>query len=333
MSQAEVAFRYAGRSGLRVERGGVHLGLATTERRTFVDGRAERADLVGAALLVVAHVAAARYDTPEGAGVRLADPFVTTGDGAVRFESLSGCGRVAARLDLLPGGLELADHPAGTTNVELGPRVRELLGGVLPRDPVRLEVGAAGQTLIPPGARLHERRVMLPAHWVRTLAELPALTAAMTVRAELGTRHARSFVRSLPADPSARQARPTRDTLRLVADTEADAARPDAVLVAAPAALRELEPLLRHANALRVWADAATGASWWELDLPHARLGVGMGLDPAGGEREAVVDHLAAAPDAATGRLGYDLHDRRWYARRIPVGRDLLEPTDRTATA
>ena len=130
MSHAEVAFRYAGRSGLRVERGNVRLGLATTERRTFVDGRVDRADVLGAGLLVVAHVAAFRYDDPAGTSPRLADPFVTTGGDVVRFESLSGCGRVGARLDLLPGGLELTDHAPGMTNVELGQRVRELLGGL-----------------------------------------------------------------------------------------------------------------------------------------------------------------------------------------------------------
>lgn len=357
-----MAFRYAGRSGLRVERREVHLGLATTERRTFVDGGVERADLLSAGLLAVAHVAASRYDTPDGAGARLADPFVTTGDGVVRFESLSGCGRVAARLDLLPGGLDLADHPAGTTNVELGPRMRELLAGVLSRDPARLQVGAPGLTLIPPGSRLPDRRVMLPARWVRTLAELPALTAAMTVRAELGSRHAKSFVRSLGPVSCACWARPVRESLRLVSDaasgrggstTDSDtstphaptphapaphaptvhALPPGAVLVAAPRALRELEPLVRHASTLRVWADDATAATWWEVDLPHARLGIGMGLDAANGERPAIADRLAAAPDAGTGLLGYDLHDRRWYDRRIPIGRDLLEPTDDAATA
>ncbi|MCR6649041.1 MAG: hypothetical protein NVV70_13215 [Cellulomonas sp.] len=333
MSTTQVAFRYAGRSGLRVERGEVRLGLATTERRTFVDGRAERADVLGTGLLVVARVAASRYDTSDGVSPELADPFVTTGEGVVRFESLSGCCAVGARLDLLPSGLDLTDHAPGTTNVELGQRVRELLGGPLPRDPMRLVVHAAGLGTPTPESRVHERRVVLPARWVRSLAELPSIASVMTVRAELSARQARSFVRSLPQGSAAPVwVRPARDGLRVV-----PSAGPGAVPLGVPGALRELEPLLRHAHGLRLWAHDATGVSWWELELPHARLGLALGMDVASRQGHDVARDLRVgrAADAAAGLLGYDLSAARWFDRRLPVGRDLLDlpEPDRAAHA
>lgn len=389
----EVAFRYAGRSGLRVERVGAHLGLATSERRTFVDGSVQRADVVAAALLLVARVAASRYDEPvspsgphDGSGtgsrtgsrtgartdrdahddladlVEHADPFLTTGDGLVRFESMSACGGVAARLDLLPDGLDVTPRAPGTTTVDLGPRVRELLAGVLPRDPLHLSASAAGLDERAFVGRVQERRLDLTARWLRSLAALPVLASDMRPRARLTARHARTFVRGLPAGSSdaggsrshdrgvfrphhQHQPRPgreessacdttwlvpVRDSLRTLPGPAADALRLDGAW-----RLRVLEPLVRHATGLRVHEHEATGTTWWELELPFARLGVALSAHPgrafadeALGAPHAVGDERAAA---LAGLLAYDLAETRWFDRVVPVARDLLTPDEPTA--
>jgi len=300
-----VALRYAGRSGLRVDRAGAHLGLATGERRTFVEGTALRGDVVAAGLLLVARVAASRYDDPnaDDEPVDHADPLLTTGDGWLRVESLSACGGVAARLDLAPEGLDVAPRAPGTTHVDLGPRVRALLAGFVPRDPLRLDVGAAGLS-----AGVQDRRVPLTDRWLRSYVMLPALAAAMHPRARLTARHARAFLRGLPAAssseaeppharawdrgvfrpyewPSARQAPgeqppldwllPVRDWLRVV-PTATEGAFP----VGGAWRLRVLEPIARHATGLRVHTHEPTGTSWWQLDLPYGRLSVALSAEP-----------------------------------------------------
>ncbi|ASR55926.1 hypothetical protein CBP52_13405 [Cellulomonas sp. PSBB021] len=373
----EVAFRYAGRSGLRVDRTGAHLGLATGERRTFVDGSAQRADVVAAALLLVARVAASRFDEPAaqpgpgvhtGAGrtsrddrtahgdladlVEHADPFLTTGDGLVRFESLAACGGVAARLDLLPAGLDVTPRAPGTTTVDLGPRVRELLAGLLPRDPLRVSASAAGLEERSIVGRVQERRVVLADRWVRSLTALPVLASTMQPRARLSARHARAFVRGVPADGTA-WLLPARDGLRTLPAPAGDAFRLDGAW-----RLRVLEPLVRHATGLRVHEHRPTGTTWWELELPHARLGLALSAHPGRAfadetltQAPSVADEERAADERATGqqaadqraadqqaadqraaaaagRLAYDLADGRWFERTIPFARDLLTPDD-----
>lgn len=343
MPAAEVVYRYAAASSLSVQGGDVALGLSTTDPGTFLDAFVERADVVAAALLLVGKVASSRFYEPMTAArlAAIADPIITAGDGRVRFESLSACCGVAARLDLLADGLDITGQQAGTTNVDLGADMRRLLGGVLPRDPLHLKVGESGLHVTTLDGVVYERRVALPERWVRSLAELQVLASRMTPRAVLDQRQFRAFLRSLPPRTPPRStlwAHPAVGGLRLGSRPV-----PGAVPLGGPERLRVLEPLLRHTRAARVYTGDgdAPGASWWELDLPHARLGLALSpatsrgfsgegalLDRGAGERAAGLD-----ADAARGRLGYDLAEGRHFARLLPVGRDLLDEHPRHVKA
>lgn len=338
---ADVLYRYSAASSLSVGAGGVALGLSTTDPGTFMDGFAERADVVAAALLLVGRVAATRFSDPMTAArlAELADPIITVGEGAVRFESLSACCGVAARLDLLPDGLDVTVRQPGTTNVDLGPAMRRLLDGVLPRDPLHLGVGESGLRVATLDGQVHERRVALPDRWVRSLAELQVLASRMVPRVDLDARQLRAFLRSLPPSTPPRStfwAQPAAGGLRLGSQPV-----PGAVPLGGPERLRVVEPLLRHTRAVRVYAAGGDGprASWWELELPHARLGVALSPGTSRGfsGEGAVLDGIGAAgtrdADAARGRLGYDLAEGRHFARLLPVGRDLLEQHPRHVRA
>ncbi|KQY22021.1 hypothetical protein ASD16_15330 [Cellulomonas sp. Root485] len=159
-----MTYRYGSASSLSVDPGRVALGLSTTDPGTYLDAFTERADVVAAALLLVGRVAATRFYDPMTAAqlAELADPIITTGDGTVRFESLSACCGVAARLDLLADGLDITTQRAGTTNVDLGAGSRRLLAGVLPRDPLHLAVGDTGLLMTTLDGQSHERTVALP---------------------------------------------------------------------------------------------------------------------------------------------------------------------------
>ena len=86
-------------------------------------------------------------------------------------------------------------------------------------------------------------------------------------------------------------------------------------------------------------ADERSAASWWELDLPHARLGIGLspetsrGFSGEGALLDTLGDRSVAAADAVRGRLGYDLAEGRYFARLLPVGIDLLDEQPRLVKA
>jgi hypothetical protein len=341
MGAMEVRYAYAARSAVRSSGGRTEVGLATTEPETFLDGCMERGDVVAAALLAVGTVAATRFYAFLTAAQRaeLIDPIITTGNGTVRFESLSACCGVAARLDLLPDGIDADTTHPGTTNVDLGPRMRQLLAGVLRHDPLHLRVGEFGLEARTLTGEAHERKVDLPDRWIRSLAELQVLASRMTPRVELDAAQARSFVRSLPVKTSYHGtlwAQPAVGGLRLGTTKTAGA-----VALGGPERLRPLAGVLRHATRLRVYAADADGPapSWWELDLPHARLGLGLSPETSrgfSGEGALLTELAADGPDAylaASGMLGFDLAQGGYFPRVLPFGLDVLRAHPRLEKA
>lgn len=320
------------------------LGLSTTEdataERVFLDAYAERADVLATGLLRVADVAASRFYVPPGAASRIAwrDPIITAGRGAVRFESLSACSGVAARLDVLPAALDVTAERPGTTNVDVGPDLRHLLAGVRRREPLHLVAGDDGLDVRTLDGAAHERVVDLPARWVRSLAALHVLTSTLVPVQELDAAGARRFVESLPRQtPSTATFRvaPVPDGLRLGQSAVG-------FRVAGPERLRLLGPVLRLATGLRVYApadDTQACVTAWELALPGARLVLTLSPAPArgfSGEGALLEDLAAGSPEAelaAAGRLGYDLATGRWFERSLPFGRDVLRADPRLAKA
>ncbi len=320
---------------------GDRLGLATTDGGTMLDGLVERADVVAAALLRVSEVAGTRFyvhPATTAAAIRAADPIVTVGDSAVRFESLSADCGVSARLDVLADAVDAAVRAPGTTNVDVGPALRRLLQGVRRRDPMRLVVSSDGLGVTTLDGHVDERVVALPERWVRSLAELQALTSRMKRAAELDAAQARSFLRSLPARGGRQPfwAQPVSAGLRLAASPG-----PGRIAVGSPERLRILEPLLRLATGLRVYGTESAGpaSSWWEVSLPGARLGLALSPDLSRGfsGEGALLDDLARDDPnvdlARRGLVGFDLAESRYFPRGLPFGRDVLEAAPRVDKA
>ncbi len=108
----------------------------------FFTGFATQPTELCAGLLAVSVVAGRNY--ARGNRTFYPDPLVTADRDRLRFESMSLCAGVSARLDLLPAGLDGELHQHGTTNVDIGPELQPLLSTVRRRDPVLLGVGAEG---------------------------------------------------------------------------------------------------------------------------------------------------------------------------------------------
>ena len=206
---------YGAASALVDAPGGPRLGLETAtaltpsglmERPVFFAGFPSRPDVVAAGLLAVADVAASRY-ADAGLMQRVAnlDPVVTASGDRLRFESFSACNSVHARLDLLPAGIDEGEIGFGTTNVDINQPLRSALAGLGSRALLHLTVGPDEVRAATPDTQHVERKVALPDRWVRGLAEVPTVTAAMRHVTQLTgpeiDRLARALPRSAPPGP------------------------------------------------------------------------------------------------------------------------------------
>src|SRR6266702_3302210 len=108
------------------------------------------------ALLATAAIARAHYHVAAATVRMLRDPVVTSNTDRLRFESFSTCCGVHARLDLPPSALSTPPVTSGTTNVDFNPPMRAALAGAVAT----------------------ERKVVLPARWIKGFGEVSALHAS-----------------------------------------------------------------------------------------------------------------------------------------------------------
>ncbi|WP_340537109.1 SWIM zinc finger family protein [Nocardioides sp. GXZ039] len=364
---------YSGASVLRPVDGGQELSLATAlgatptglvERPFFFQGFLARPDVAAAGLLAVADVAATKYvDLGELQRTANLDPVVTAGGDRLRFESFSGCNGVHARFDLLPEGLGSAEVGWGTTNVDVNQPLRSALAKVGRTEALHLSVGREELRAATLEATHVERRVRLPERWVRGLAEVSVIGAAMTPALTLTGAAARHLLGTLsrvkPPGPDVHLL-PTPRGVRQTAS-----AGPATVPLQGSARIRGADRLARFVTALAVHRHPS-GATAWLIEVPGARLTLLLSATPyrgfsgEGGLLSLLCtpdvarigtrlhEHLAWSPTvdaaalgettgltpaeveaglawlAASGRLGYDLVDQAWFHRELPVDADAV---------
>jgi hypothetical protein len=271
-----------GEDGLTLATSGDGAGVATAHPR-FFSGFVTTPEPAALGLLAVAEVARARYYQPVDRASL--DPVVTGSRDRLRFESFSGCCGVYARMDLLPAALdgEMVDH--GTTNVDVNPPLRQALARVGGGEPLKLDVGADELIVSTMDGLVVERKVPLPARWLRGFAEVQVIASGFDPRFEVSGTEGAAFLRRLPggADRTVLWVVPAGRGLRLTS-------RPDAgaVCLPGPHRLAALRPLLRFAQSLRAYGPpvsrATLGApSTWELVLPTLRLMLTLSPEPARG--------------------------------------------------
>lgn len=310
----ELAYAYLAPSGLAQQPGRTDLHLATSGGMApsgavvhpfFFSGFVEHPAVVAQALLMLARVARTRFYVPPNtlaAVLRAADPVVTSTPQGLRFESFSVCCGVYARLDVDASALDTVHSAVGVTNVDVNPPLRQALAGLRPSEPLHLSVGSQALRVATPAGVVVEEKVPLPRRWLKGFAETQMLSAGMALRHELAGPALRQFVQALPRSSGTKTvmwaARAAR-SLRLASQPAAGT-----VCLAGPERLRVLEPLLRFATALRAYGPDADGASpplasAWVLELPGARLTLGLSPEKARGfSGEGSVLHLLAAGDA-----------------------------------
>jgi SWIM zinc finger len=198
---------------------------------------------------------------------------------------------------------------SGTTNVDFNPPMRAALAGaVATAGQILLKVGDEEVTAVTEQACVTERKVELPARWVKGFGEVSALHARMRLVAELAAEDAQRFISGLP-----RTARgplwavPAGRTLALTGSP-----RPGIACLAGPERLGELRPLLRFTKKLRVYAPPGSGGagavlpapSAWELSLGATGARFTLTVSPEkyrGFSGEGALLGALAAPETAPG--------------------------------
>lgn len=312
--------------------------------------------MVTRSLLVLADIAATRYFRP--VPVDLRDPILTANGDRLRAECFSACNGVLARLDLLEAGLDGGQIGHGTTNVDIGPAMRQALTRVPRGGLLHLDVGADRLRASTPAETVEERRVQMPDRWVRALGNAAELTQPLVEQFSVGAAAARRFVQTRPRAGAARA-----DEVWLSAARGQLMAKPHrtpgAVRLTGTHRLAAVSRLLVDLQGLTVYA-ADDGVTALEFALPGARLTLVLTAEPFRGfsgegslltalaapnvaedvdlvsallafdpridevrlAREADLSEAwvraALAVLGASGRVGWDNHERAWFHREVP---------------
>src|SRR5258707_3795500 len=198
-------------------------------------------------LLAVAEVVQSRFHVPPALLKKIlvnADPVITCGADRLRFEGFSACCGAYARLDLLPNAVEGEHFSTGTTNVDFNAPMRTALSRIRDGDPLDLAVGAEGLEARHNAGSSIERKVKLPARWLRGFVEVQAHQARMQPRIDVTGVEFRRFLREAPkAWKGLAWVSRSGAGLRV-----SQSSSPGAVAVGGIARLRILEPAARHAT-------------------------------------------------------------------------------------
>src|SRR5690349_1701956 len=255
----EQAYRYPFESSVIADGSRARLRLATSggpaANPEFFRGRLLEPVVASDLLLTIGDVARARFHVPPAMLARillLADPVATCADERLRFEAFSACCSVYGRADFLPAGFDGEMVGRGTTNVDMGTRLRAALAGIQDRGNLGLSVGESVVEVTADGESAIERRVPLPSRWVRGFVEVQAIMADLEPAASADGSGARLFFRSIPKSPPKAPVwvGPVGSGLRL---SHHDAGR-GSIPVSGIGRLRLFERAARHATGLRLYA-------------------------------------------------------------------------------
>jgi hypothetical protein len=309
----EHSYRYAAPSACT---DGV-LALATSDgdlaHPHFFSGWVSQPGQCATSLLVVGRTARSRFF--EHGAIRLTDPVVTCHLDTLRFESFSSCCSTYARYDLDLADVDGEVLMPGATNVDFNPPMRAELAKVGDASPMHLQVGADSVAATTERGTVVERKVALPQRWIKGFGEVGVVQRGLEQRLELSGPLAQRLLRSLPKGGG-------RSAVHIVqAGREArlrHAAVPGSVAVRGTDRLRLLDPLLRHARRLRVFADDE-GSSTWVLDMRSGRVHLTLSPEPwrgFSGEGGALAGLASDELTALAERLADDL---AWQSRLDPA--------------
>ena len=328
----EQIYRYDHASALRGAPTAPTLALASDRSApvdtAFLKARAVDPQVTAKALRAVSEIVGSRFYIPPSMLAKIlreADPVVTVGADAVRFEGFSACCSAYARLDLDDGALKVDARRKGTTNVDFGPELRGALASVTRTTDLGITVGADAVAIDKDGAAIVEKKVPLPLRWVKGFAEVQGAIAGMEPAFSVPRVAAQRFLRGLPRGKNDQRVwvSAAGPTVRMAARESAGA-----VPLRGSHRLRVFEALAGLAERLDVHLNRATGATSWALSFGAQRLWLVLNAEPWRGFSGdgGLLRHLAGDDGSGLAEVAAHLN---WQDRIDPA--DLARKTGLSA--
>ncbi|MCI3938597.1 SWIM zinc finger domain-containing protein [Chryseobacterium aahli] len=129
---------------------------------------------------------------------RLLDPIVSAGTGQLRFEGFSSCNGVYARLDLLEDAINGEFIASGTTNVDFNEPMLNGLNAVKKEEKMILGVGSKNVSISTGKGTVTEKKVTLPTRWIKGLTSVQLYLADMEEKFTLNKIQIVQLFQSIP---------------------------------------------------------------------------------------------------------------------------------------
>ncbi|MFS4472241.1 SWIM zinc finger family protein [Chryseobacterium sp. T20] len=357
-------YNYSGASSL-VRRGALEeLFLAkyseidkNTNVPCFFWGNVGQPFILARCLIALSNIVKSSFNLSPFQMALLKDPIVTAGNERLRFEGFSHCAGVYARVDVLPEGLDGEFLENGTTNVDFNQPMITALGSIRPNEKIMLSVGQKEVGLYKGESKIIERKVPLPAKWIKGLGTVQVYLSESEKRHTFNKIQTQQLFRGMPKGV-------VKSDYYLIVRGNKPIFSPvksaDSVCIGGLHRLRLLEPLLPYIDGLQVFAHTNMQSTTWQLNMGNIRFSFSLSRECWRGfsGEGAVLDSLISdVPDewidaldkyayanqtfnpgriaseenisfekvekstgrlAAMGLLGYDLNDREFFYRRLP---------------
>jgi hypothetical protein len=331
--------------------------IEKTDQPCFFWGRMNDPHTLARCLVTLSNVVKSSFSLSPADLAKLKDPIVTAGNERVRFEGFSFCAGVYARVDVLPGGYDGEFPGQGTTNVDFNQPMISALSRIHKGEDVMLSVGKKDVTLVKEGEKVVERKVPLPAKWIKGLTTVQVFLASSERQFAFNRLQALQLFQSIPSG------KPREDYFLVVRGGKAvfsPAKTAQAICVGGVQRLKLVEPLLPLITELRVYAHPQMQSTTWQLYFGNIVFSLSIsrdtwrGFSGEGAALEAMIDEVPdewldamdkysfanqsfnpallameegiglqqadnlAARLSAIGLLGFDLNDNGFFYRRLP---------------
>ncbi|ROH91475.1 SWIM zinc finger family protein [Chryseobacterium cucumeris] len=328
-----------------------------TDIPCFFWGNVKQPFILARCLITLSNIVKSSFNLSPFQMALLKDPIVTAGNERLRFEGFSHCAGVYARIDVLPEGLDGEFLENGTTNVDFNQPMITALGSIRPNEEIMLSVGQKEVGLYKGESKIIEKKVPLPAKWIKGLGTVQVYLSESEKRHTFNKIQTQQLFRGMPKGV-------VKSDYYLIVRGNKPVFSPvksaDSVCIGGLHRLRLLEPLLPYIDGLQVFAHANMQSTTWQLNMGNIRLSFSLSRECWRGfsGEGAVLDSLISdVPDewidaldkyayanqsfnpgrltleenisfdnvknstsrlAAMGLLGYDLNDREFFYRRLP---------------
>lgn len=310
-----ITYSYASPSALQATAKGDELFLAhysEVEKKQspcFFWGRLTDPYTTARCLITLSQVVQSNFNLSPFQLALLKDPIVTAGNEKIRFEGFSHCAGAYARVDVLPGGHEGEFVASGTTNVDFNQPMIAALSRIRKSESVLLAVGKKEVSVQSSAGKVIERKVPLPVKWIK------GLTTVQLFLAQTEEVHSFNRIQALQLFQTLPGGKPKTDYYMMVRG-----GRPQfspvksgaAICIGGVHRLKLLEPLLAHADHLKVFAHPAMQSTTWQLYFGNLRFSLSLSRDSwrgFSGEGAALEDLLEDIPQSWV-----DLVDKYSYA-------------------